>query len=628
MNTRGSGLQKQKAGALELLRQNRLQEALRACQGICDAEPESAENWYVLGTVHGQLGQLEAAADCYRRATELHPAYVEAHYNLGWILQLLARHSAAESSYRNAIQLRPKDPRFLLTLGNLLFIRGKVTECESCYASALRLKPDYAEAYANLGKAQQSRGRFSEAEANFRKALEIQPASFDSYNELGMSLSGQGKLEEAIRAYRKALTLKPDFHVACSNLLLTLNYTPDYTADQVFAEHEYQGKTAFRHIRRFDKYRNSVDPARRLRIGYVSADLRDHSVACFFEALPKHHDRDKFETICYSDIKAGDFMTKRLAEMSDGWRSICGQPDERVADLIHSDQIDLLVDLSGHTAHNRLPVFASRPAPVQLSYLGYPNTTGLAEIDYRLTDQVADPEGAIDTYFTETLVRLPGCFLCYSPPGNASPAEKCPSDRNRYVTFGSFNNFTKMTMDVLEVWASLLNSVADSRLLLKNFALTDPHTREHCYAVFERSGVRRDRLELHGATLSKSEHLKLYGRVDVGLDTFPYNGTTTTCEALWMGVPVVVLEGDRHAGRVGLSLMSILGLQQLVAHDREGYCALAASLADNERQRRDWRTSLRNILAKSPLCDGTVFVRNIESVYRDMWTGWCASQDK
>jgi protein O-GlcNAc transferase len=580
----------------------------------------------MLATVHAQLGQLEPAINCYRRATELHPAYPEAHYNLGRALQILARYSEAESSFRKAVQLSPEDPGLLLTLGNLLFARGKVTECESCYAGVLHLKPDYAEAYANLGKALQSQGRFSEAEEKFRKAIEIQPTSFDSYNELGMSLSGQGKLEAAIAAYRKALTLKPEFHTACSNLLLTLNYSSGYSASQIFSEHEYRVKAAFRHVKRFDEYRNNTDPARRIRIAYVSPDFRDHSVARFFEVLPKYHDRDVFEVISYSDVNGGDTVTKRLAELSDGWRPICGQSDEEVARQIHSDQIDILVDLSGHTARNRMPVFASRPAPVQVSYLGYPNTTGLAEIDYRLTDRIADPEEVTDEYFTESLVRLPECFLCYTPPENTFPAKKCPSEDNRYVTFGSFNNFTKMTTEVLEVWASLLNSVPDSRLLLKNFALSDQSVRDHCYSIFARAGIHCDRLELHGATQSKSEHLKLYERVDVGLDTFPYNGTTTTCEALWMGVPVVVLEGKYHAGRVGLSLMSILGLQHLTACDPEQYCALAASLAEDEHQRQEWRTSLRDIMTNSALCNGPAFVRHMESAYRKMWAQWCANQ--
>ena len=613
---------------MELLRQSRFEEALDACRHICTAEPGNAENWHVLASVHGQLGQLKPAADCCRRATELQPAYVEAHYGLGLALQHQGYLEQAEASYRKALRLQPENPQMLLTLGNLLFERGQVSECESCYEATLRLQPDYAEALANLGKAQQSQGQFTAAEKNFRKALEIQPASFDTCNELGTALSGQGKLGEAVQAYRKALTLKPGFHTACSNLLLALNYSPDYTVEEVFSEHQFQGKTAFQHIRRFGEHQNTVDPARRLRIGYVSPDFRDHSVACFFEVLPRHHDPNSFETICYSDVKGGDFMTERLTELSDGWRPISGLSDEAVANLVRSDQIDILVDLSGHTAHNRLPVFASRPAPVQLSYLGYPNTTGLSEIDYRLTDNLTDPEGVADRYFTETLIRLPGCFLCYTPPNDAPPPKQCPSEKHGYVTFGSFNNFAKMTPEVLEVWASLLNTVADSRLLLKNFSLSDPAVRKRCYPIFDQFGIHRDRLELYGAVPSRNEHLKLYERIDVGLDTFPYNGTTTSCEALWMGVPVVTLEGDRHAGRVGASLMSSLDLRQLITYDRDEYCALAASLADNEQQRRKWRISLRNIMLDSALCDGSAFVRNIESAYRDMWTQWCVNQGK
>ena len=661
MSNQGSSLQQLKANVVELLKKQRFEEALHACQRVCDAAPRNAESWHMLALIHSQLGRLEPAAGCFRRATELQPAYAEAHYNLARILQLLARHSEAESSYRKALaiepghylaryglalslqhlgdlaeaessyrealELKPDEPQILLALGNLLFEMGKMPECESCYKEALHLQPGYTAALANLGKLQQSQGRFSEAEENFRRALKIQPSSFDTYNELGTALSAQGRLEEAEEAYRKALALKPDFHVACSNLLLTLNYSSRRTPEQIFDEHERQGQAVFGHIRRFDDWPNTADPARPLRIGYLSPDFRDHSVACFLEALIRHHDPAAFKTICYSDVRNGDPVTERLKQLSDEWRPVSGLPHETVARMIRDDRIDLLVDLSGHTAHNRLPVFASRPAPVQLNYLGYPNTTGLSEIAYRLTDEVADPHGVSDSHFTETLVRLPGCFLCYTPPAAAPSPGRCPSEGRGYVTFGSFNNFAKMTPDVLETWASLMNAVPGSRLVLKNLSLSDRGVRTRCHALFERCGIRRDRVELLGTVPSKDEHLRLYERIDVGLDTFPYNGTTTTCEALWMGVPVVVLEGDCHAGRVGASLLSSLGLERLIAADKDGYCALAAALAADPDQRRKWRTSLRDLMAASPLCDGPAFTRHVESAYRRMWAEWCRNRE-
>ena len=582
-------LRQQKANALALIRQQRLAEASGVCRQICDAEPAIAENWFMLATVAGQLGQLDEALDGYNQALHLNPEFTPAYINLG----------------------------------NLLFARGKVQEAESCYRQVVALQADSVDALANLGKVLQSQGRFSEAERYFRKALTIQPELPDLYNELGMSLNGQGRPVEAADVFRRAIALQADFHTASSNLLLTLNYSADFTPEQVFTEHHRWGKAVEACSTPDTDHPNSRDPERRLRVAYISPDFRDHSVACFFAPLLENHDAGVLETFCYSDVLQPDAVTQRLTGEADNWRSLVGMSDEQVADLVRADRIDILVDLAGHTARNRLPVFASRPAPVQVTWLGYPNTTGLSAMDYRLVDAWTDPEGAADGFYAESLVRLPDGFLCYQPLTTSLELTACPSLETGHVTFGSFNSFVKMTPAVFRTWAELLHAVPGSRLLLKNFSLNDPDIRAQCKDAFQSLGIGRERLELHAILPSKQAHLALYRHIDIALDTFPYNGTTTTCEALWMGIPVVTLAGDQHAGRVGLSLMNALGLPQLIAADHDEYCTLAVELAADIDQRQQWRTSLRTKMEASSLCNGAEFAHKVEGVYREMWIRWC-----
>lgn len=604
--------------------QERYAEAESSFREALALAPDRHEVHFGLGQILQQQQRLAEAIASYDAALRLDRGLWQAWFNKGLLLQSRGELESAEQCCRQALGIRPDFAPAWYNLGNLLYQRGNTSEAESCYRKAVQYSPDYLEAWANLGKLQQSCGRFSSAGETFREALLVSPDNADLYNELGMSLNARGRMEEAEQAFRKAVALNPDFHEANSNLLLALNYSSRYTPAQVFAEHERWGRYAHERIRREHGFLNEMDPDRRLRIGYVSPDFRDHSVACFFETLLKHHDPEGFETVCYSDARRADAVTRRLQSWSGGWRDIHGRSHEEVAELVQADRIDILVDLCGHTAGNRLLLFASRPAPLQVTWLGYPNTTGLKEMDYRLTDEWSDPTATADPYYTESLVRLPGCFLCYTPDIEAPLPGGCASDESGgQVMFGSFNSYVKTTPEVLGLWASILHAVPGSRLLLKNVSLGDPEVRATCRAHFENLGIQPERLELHGAIASKRGHLGLYRRMDIGLDTFPYNGTTTTCEALWMGIPVVTLAGDHHAGRVGVSLLSTLGLQQLIARNEGDYRELAVSLAHNNHLRQRWHTSLREMMRGSPLCDGPGFCRGVESAYREMWTGWC-----
>jgi predicted O-linked N-acetylglucosamine transferase (SPINDLY family) len=346
-------------------------------------------------------------------------------------------------------------------------------------------------------------------------------------------------------------------------------------------------------------------------------------VAFFIEPLLAAHNRDRVEITCYANLLQPDPMTQRLRGIADRWRNVWGLDDNKLTQLVRSDGIDILVDLAGHTNGNRLRAFGRKPAPVQVAWLGYPNTTGLREMDYRLTDEWADPPGANDELYTETLVRLPHGFLCYKPLEDCPDVAPLPAVRNGHVTFGCFNNSAKISSPVLDAWSEILNTVPESHFLLKSRQLHGPGLHQRFREEFARRGIAPERIEMLGSVNSTLDHLALYGRVDIALDTFPYNGTTTTCEALWMGVPVVVLAGDRHAGRVGVSLLHGIGMDELIAASPDEYRQLAIDLAGDRDRLAAYRAMLRSRMQNAPVMDATGFARDIEEAFRDMWRRWC-----
>ena len=371
-------------------------------------------------------------------------------------------------------------------------------------------------------------------------------------------------------------------------------------------------------------HENDRSHGRRLRIGYVSPDFRQHSVANFLEALLQGHHTEAIEVTCYAAVKSPDAVTARLQEQAARWRNVMGLTDEAVAGMIRSDGIDILVDLAGHTAGNRLGVFARNPAPVQATYLGYPNTTGLSRIDYRVTDAEADPAGADDALYSERLYRLPRCFLAYRPAAEAPAVTARPGATGKPITFGSFNMLAKMSSQTIAAWAAVLRAQPEARLVIKSAPLIDRATGARTHARFAEHGIAATRVQLVPFMQDRGRHLEAYGRIDIALDTFPYNGTTTTCEALWMGVPVVTFAGDRHAAHVGKSLLHAIGLDELVAPSAEGYVALAGELAADPPRVAALSRGLRERVANSPLCDTRGLAQTLEAAYRDMWQRWCA----
>ncbi|KPK24820.1 MAG: hypothetical protein AMJ61_13290 [Desulfobacterales bacterium SG8_35_2] len=578
-----------------------------------------------MGNILKDQGKLDEAVKSYRRALSLKPDYAEAHYNLGNALRDQGKLNEAVNSYRQVLILKPDYAEACINLGNVFKDQGRLDEAVTSYRRALSLKPDYAEAHYNLGTVLKDQGKLEGAVASYRRALSLKPDYAEAHNNLGNALKDQGKLEEAIASYRQALVLKHDYLEVHSNLLFCLNYKADVSQKEIYNESQ-QWNERFVPLFQTDriKHTNSLNPDRRLRIGYVSPDFRSHSVAFFIEPVIRAHNREKVEVFCYANVRKPDKVTQRLQLEVNNWCSIVGIEHEAVAELIQKDGIDILVDLAGHSSDNSLPVFARKPAPVQVTWLGYPNTTGLKTMDYRFTDAIADPPGDDGRLHSEQLIRLEHGFLCYQPLASAPEVCSLPCLEQGYITFGSFNNLTKVTPDVIRVWAGILQAVPDSRLLLKAKQLSDDQTRIHFDKMFAREGIAPERLEMHSRLLKQEDHLGLYSRVDIGLDPFPYNGTTTTCEALWLGVPVITLLGNRHAGRVGASILHRLGLGELVASSAEKYIELARVLTRDRKRLQKMRSSLRSRMQQSELMNSRRFTRHLEDVYCQIWREYCA----
>jgi predicted O-linked N-acetylglucosamine transferase (SPINDLY family) len=601
-----------------------LDDAIVAYRRAISLQHDCPEAYNNLGNALKDKFQLDEALAAYRKALALRPDYHEAQNNLGNALYGAGQLDEALAAYRQALALMPDLPEAHSNLGNVLKDMGQFDQAIAAYGRAIAIKSDFPEAHNNLGNVLRDKGQLDEAIDAYRQAIALRPSFFQAYSNLGNALNEKGQPDEAIAALRQAIILRPDHTTGHSNLVFCMNYHPSLEASSIAEEHRRWNRQHAGPLRSFiEPHTNERSPDRRLRIGYVSPDFRCHSVAFFFEGLLEDHDRSQVEAFCYAEVIKPDAVTVRMGQSADHWRKIIGLADAELADLIRADSIDILVDLAGHTANNRLPVFARKPAPVQVTWLGYPNTTGLDTIDYRLTDALADPVGSGEELYTEQLVRLPRSGWCYRPFGQSPPVGAPPVHDTGYITYGCFNAMPKINDPLLELWAKILLAVPGSRLLLKNSALAEPSVRQRISAMLGQAGIGPERLQVLGRVPDIAAHLACYGRVDIALDTFPYHGTTTTCEALWMGVPVVTLAGQTHVSRVGVSLLSNLGLTELIAASSEEYVNLAVYLAKDLPRLAHLRSTLRERMERSPLMDASGFAREIEAAFREMWRTWC-----
>ena len=532
--------------------------------------------------------------------------------------------NSAESIYRQILVDHPDDANTLHLLGLIAFVRGDHAIAIDLINKAIHQNSSISGFHYNIGNVFKSMNKLQDAADSFKEALRLDSQNLDALNNLGNVLRAQGKVEDALQIFRSLLELKPDSEDAHSNFLLTLIYHSGIEPAQLYHEHIRWDKQHKNLLRAKTKTRTTDNsPDRRLRVGYVSPDLRQHSVAYFIEAVLEAHDRSLFDIICYSNVSQPDPTTHRLRALSDNWRDICQMTDDQVAELIRKDKIDILIDLAGHTANNRLLLFTLKPAPVQVTYLGYPNTTGLSSMDYRLTDVWADPYGETDHYYTEKLIRLPHGFLCFKPPKETPATGNLPALTNESVTFGSFNNIAKISPKTAELWSAILKSIPQARLILKSRALNDSTTCRRIEQLFIQNGVSADRIKTVGYIPSLSDHLALYNEIDIALDPFPYNGTTTTCQALWMGVPVITLAGNTHASRVGVSLLSCIGMTDLIAETPKIYRDKAVQLSADISRLQKIRVKLRTLMLNSNLTNGKRFTRSLEQAYRQIWKYRC-----
>jgi len=608
---------------------SRDQEALACFEDALRIDPKLGDAHANLADLLRSRGSVDEAIEHYRTAAGLQGDSVHCRRSLGQLLSAENRADEALQCYREVLTLEPESARSHWELGNVLMAGGRVDEAIERFRQAERLDPEDSNVQVNLGYALNKSKRFEEAKQCFRRALTLAPDLAEAHNNLGGVLQMQGELRAAMQAYEHALKLAPNQSYVRSNYLTCLNYHREAAPEEVFEQHRRFSELLVSTLTPSESAQaQRPDPKRRLRIGYVSADFRYHSVAFFIAPILAQHDREHFEITCYAHVANPDANTDRIKALSDNWRDIASLGDAEVAAWVRRDAIDILVDLSGHTVGNRLSVFAERPAPVQVTYLGYPNTTGLGSMDYRLIDALTDPPGRSDGLHSEKLVRLDEVFLCYQPL-ESSPdiRESRASDAGAGITFASFNELLKVTPATVGAWCDILARTPESNLIIKGTTLEDDGTRQLVIDRFVEHGLDPGRLQLVGRTPTMEEHLELYNKVDIALDTFPYNGTTTTCEALWMGVPVVSQSGSVHASRVGLSMLSSVGLDDLVADNVQDYVATAVSLAVDHERRLRLRKELRDRMRSSALMDAQGHTRRIESAYREMWRRVCTAAD-
>jgi predicted O-linked N-acetylglucosamine transferase (SPINDLY family) len=597
-----------------------LPEAVACYRQSLGARPDAADTLYNLGIALRAGGLLTDALAAYRQATTVDPAFALAWNNLGILHQQKGELSEAASAFRRALAVRPAYPEAHCNLGNVLQQAGRTTQAIDAFRQAIACRPEYPEAYTNLASALRLAGRSDEAVAALRTALSLKPNLAEAYNNLGNLHKDRGELDEAISCYERASALRPDDPAPASNRVYTLLFHPGYDSATIRRETQGWAQRYAGPLGRPTPPRDDDRPAgRRLRVGYVSAELREHVIGHNAIPLFRCHDRRQFEVVGYSDAARPDALTGQFRALSDGWVDLCGMPDEALAERIRQDRIDVLVDMSLHMANNRLLVFARKPAPVQATFFGYPGTTGLGAMDYRLTDPYLDPPGPADDDYTETSVRLPHSFWCYQPLAGGPEVTPLPALANGFVTFGCLNNFCKVTEPSLRLWSRVLNRLPGSRLVL--LARPGEH-RRWTAELLAGQGIAAGRLEFV-APQPRADYLRTYQRIDLGLDSLPYNGHTTSLDSFWMGVPVVTLVGRTVVGRAGWSQLSNLGLTELAARDEEAFVGTATAWAGDLPALAGLRAGLRQRMLQSPLTDAGAFTRAVEDAYREMWRRWC-----
>ncbi|HEY3917377.1 MAG TPA: tetratricopeptide repeat protein [Stellaceae bacterium] len=592
-------------------------------------DPNNADLYHNLGETYRHLDDPAKALPCFAKALELRPELFMA-YRSAADTALAASEKADTPEHRR--ELKRLALQYRRTLGTTLHKR-RHGDALGVLREALEIDPFDVETLIALGSSLQEHGLLTDAVEMYRRAIAVDPRNANAYCELGTALYGLRQWEDQEDAFRTALSLDPEHKIARANLvtcdLMHLLYEDEPMAEEVYRRHREWGEKITAELAataatEAAPFSNTRDPERRLRVAFISGDFRDHPVAQYFRPLLEQHDRQALDIYCYTETERTTDYTASLQQIGGTWRiASLKASDAAFRAQLRADTIDIAIDLSGQTAGTRLGALAIRATPVKASWLGYPATTGLPTIDWRITDAFADPPG-YERYYTERLMRLPDGFLCYQARAEAPPVAPVPALARGAITFGSFNNALKVAPATIRCWSTILAAVPRARLVLKAASLADPAVRSSFAEQFSAGGVDPSRVELRAQLADSRSHLETYGEIDIALDPLGYNGTTTSCEALWMGVPIICLIGDRHAARVGYDLLSRIGLGELAARDSDAYVALAAQLASDLPRLQSIRGELRERVRRSPLCDAARFARQFEAALRAMWREWCA----
>ncbi|MFY9314303.1 MAG: tetratricopeptide repeat protein [Burkholderiales bacterium] len=603
----------------------RLEEAERCFRHSLTLDPGRPETHCRIGIVQQALGQLQEAGQSLRRALALKPDYAEAYHNLGIVLHLMGRLDEAELGFRRALDLAPNSAEARTGLGDLFVTRANVQDAELCYRQALASDPACVGAYNSLGHLLRRLGRLEDAEKCYRKALTLSPDGAELHSNLGSLLIDFGRHEEAEACYRQALELKPDFAGAHSNLIFLMDLMNRYDIREQQAERRrWYAQHGLKYATEIRTHQNSPDPERKLRVGYVSADFRRHSAYYAISPVICGHDHSAFDVYCYSGVLREDDATARLKSAVQHWRSTVGIADSALAEQIRNDRIDVLVDLSGHSAGNRLLVFARKPAPVQITAWGHSTGTGLDTMDYFFADPVLVPQSE-RAFFAEKILDLP-CVFCYEAPDYAPAVNDLPAFNGKPFTFSCINRIEKVSDRALETWGKIMASVPLARLLVKDRKLGDAKLNESFLRRVRAAGIESSRVQLVGGSLH-AEHLQTYHEADLALDPYPHGGGISTAEAIWMGVPVVALNGNTPTGRLSASILVALNMQSWVAHSESDYVRIAVEAANDLTQLRNLRRSLRNHAAGSEFGDARRYTAAVERAYRTAWHSWCKQRE-
>jgi predicted O-linked N-acetylglucosamine transferase (SPINDLY family) len=643
-------------------RAGRLADADAIYRRLLQAHPNHSDLHHLHGLVELSFGRIDGAIESIRKAISLNSANSDYHTNLGNALRRKQLNEEAVACYKESLRLSPNVPEAHSNLGNALVELGRIDEAIVAQQQAISLRPDFALAHANLGNALRLKGHLSESIAAQRKAIQLLPGLPELRTNLALTLSENGQLDESIDEFEESLRLKPNqpsgqsnfgsrlmktgqieravvcFETAAklapndaaigSNLVFALNFDRRASAAEILARHrQWAARITPERPALFHAADYVRNPDRKLRIGYVSAYLWDHVIARNMLPLFRNRNKAEFETICYASVTKPDVITSEVRSFCDTWRDIATIPDEAAARIIAQDRIDILVDLTLHLPRGRLLIFGDKPAPIQITFAGYPGTTGMKQIDYRLTDPYLDPPGETDPFYCEKSIRLPHSFWCYDPDAMNSSAgfdvSPLPAQSNGFITFGCLNSFHKVNADCLKLWARTMATVPKSRMIL----LAPPgKTRDWVKQQFRSEGVEPDRVDFVGRQ-SHADYLHTYDGIDIGLDSFPYNGHTTSLDSAWMGAPVVTLVGSTVVGRAGLSQLSNLNLAELAARSDEEFIRIVKSLASDIRALAKLRAGLRQRMLQSPVTDCKAFAEAIEIIYRNVWKTWCARSE-